>query len=529
MLTSVKSKVIVTILGFSILSSIFVSIYLVNTLEKFSKDATNHSIKMLSDSIFQTMTTSMMLGDPNIVKQTQKMAKDIEGIKELHIYQSKAVKELFKEEKSYTTNATILDVLKNQTTKIIETKTGTQHTLRIIKPMIAQKRCLSCHYNAKEGYTLGALEVEVSLQAMDKKIVSANKTLVIAFVIGVIVFIIIMMAFFLKEILHPLSQLREKISALVSGDKDLTKRLEYQDGNEFGDTAKEVNKLIQSIQTTFQHIKVSAQENAEVAVEIKNASDVIYKSTHQEYKIVESAKSKTNSIQEIIAETIQAAQKTKETVVQTENELEIARQSLGVLSSKVTSFVESENELSEELNSLKNDADEVKNVLNIIKDIAEQTNLLSLNAAIEAARAGEHGRGFAVVADEVRKLAERTQKGLVEIEMSVNTIVQAINDVSDKMNKNATDIEKLSNISTSVDEKIDGAVEVVHKSVEDAKASIEDSTRMSQHIQEILKNIDDISTLSTTNNTSAKSIKDELEKLVEVASKLQAMVNEYKS
>ena len=103
-----------------------------------------------------------------------------------------------------------------------------------------------------------------------------------------------------------------------------------------------------------------------------------------------------------------------------------------------------------EVENLTNNVRDIRMVLSVISDIADQTNLLALNAAIEAARAGEHGRGFAVVADEVRKLAERTQKSLSETNVSVSTIIQAVESIGKMMSGVSNGLMEVSSKSNAL-------------------------------------------------------------------------------
>lgn len=528
MFETVKSKIIFTTLMFSFLGLGAIYWYLTSTFHTFSNETAKRSLTMLSQSIFQTMSGSMLAGDPKVVAEAISHAQEIEGIKNLKIEKSQAVIDLFGLDAKFTNEPMVKAIFKNKKPEVVENTDG-GHTIRLLQPLIAEDQCIACHSNLQKGDVIGVMDLVVSLEKNDEEIHKTQTILLIALSVVVIVFVSVLNIFFGKEVLTPLNGLRKRISELVSGDKDLTARLEVRRKDEFSQTAKAVNNFVQMVQETVNEVKSLGKQNMTIAAAITNATQNILLGVAKERTIVEATTSKSQSIKEILSAAITVSARTQSNISNANQELITAKGALDSLVNEVEGFIQTENETSNRLMDLRNDADQVKSVLGVIKDIADQTNLLALNAAIEAARAGEHGRGFAVVADEVRKLAERTQKSLNEIEVSVNTIVQSINDVSDTISDNASSMNELTHISHEVESKISATSMEMENSVSIAQKSYQDSIQMVENIEWIIAQISQINDVSESNKISVENIEGDSEKLLSVAKSLQAHIDEFKS
>jgi methyl-accepting chemotaxis protein len=200
--------------------------------------------------------------------------------------------------------------------------------------------------------------------------------------------------------------------------------------------------------------------------------------------------------------------------------VEKAQHAIGMLSQSIDEQHRHSLEVNQRLQALADTTNQIKDVLGIISDIADQTNLLALNAAIEAARAGEHGRGFAVVADEVRNLAEKTQKSLSEINITINTIVQSVSDVSQQVDQNAKEMHALVEKGESANENMTEAENVIKEVIEMSSDDIENSKIIETEVKktqkftkELTSNIENVIQIIHENQKVIHSLMDKIHTL----------------
>ncbi len=357
---------------------------------------------------------------------------------------------------------------------------------------VPEKKFAYSHYDEVSQMVIAATSYYTDINAENQaitegvgKVFNENTTKLFLWILTATIALAVLTLIYAKlRIVKRIDGLVLKINAFSHGDKDLRVKIEVDDRNdEISQVGRGVNLFVENARLIMEEIKGISTSNKTSMDKLVQIAQETQKSMKDSSTTLNSVKNKATDVASMMNASIEQSQGLRKRLIETQGLVKESKDAIGDLFSQIIESAHTEEELSSKVEQLSRNADDVKSILDIINDIADQTNLLALNAAIEAARAGEHGRGFAVVADEVRNLAGRTQKSLAEINSTIMVIVQEINDVSSQMNLNSQKMERLSDMSKSVQETYEKMSSNLSSVVQDSNQSMDDYAKSGRQIE----------------------------------------------
>ncbi|CAG9178763.1 methyl-accepting chemotaxis protein [Cupriavidus pinatubonensis] len=284
-----------------------------------------------------------------------------------------------------------------------------------------------------------------------------------------------------------LSEVRDAMNEIATGDGDLTRRLPVDGRDEVSQIATSFNTFVEKLGSTLTRIRRGSESVKVATNEIEAGNQDLSRRTEMAASNLEETAA---SLSELTGSVSRSAEATVQATRLASSASDAAKRGGNVVSDVVAT-----------MEDIARSSSRIGEIIGVIDGIAYQTNILALNAAVEAARAGEHGKGFAVVAGEVRSLAHRSASAAKEIktlietsEVSVQSGTQRVQAAGDAMTEIVDGIRQVSSLISEISaamgeqstglSQINQAVEEMEQATQQNAALVEQAAAASSLLDE---------------------------------------------
>ena len=241
----------------------------------------------------------------------------------------------------------------------------------------------------------------------------------------IILSVLILIAYTMRSLFKPLSEVQLTVRNIASGEADLTRRLDthihtpfksiHNIINFFNVFMEKMQGMIGTIKNSSSSLDIVSKNMKESVASVSNSMTKIRLSigTVQEQihnqsqgfdeasSVVKDVASSIATVNEMIDsqtrsinDSSNAVGQLVKSIEQISSSMERMADSFNILDNEAQSGMSKQQKVNERISQIDQQSQMLQEANMAIASIAEQTNLLAMNAAIEAAHAGEAGKGF---------------------------------------------------------------------------------------------------------------------------------------